>query len=240
MMKMTQDVYDVKYRIQTVLRKFLVRDLRPGKAGKFEISCHVFDDAYDMICFYVSKSDVVMHEDKVTCDIYLMEPVYDMYYYSVDEETEDDALLMVQPVHRYTITDAYYDVYPEREYQKFDLMCMKEKAINEDGHSFLISFLSSFIVPNTFITFTVDKEALYWTHTEYAKDEAHVNLHNGMVAISYKNKSTRWKERTIGETRQHVMRDFLNYKRSIYSKIPVREYFDFLQAEHQISHLFAQ
>lgn len=239
-MKMTQDVYDVKYRIQTVLRKFLVRDLRPGKAGKFEISCHVFDDAYDMICFYVPKSDVVMHEDKVTCDIYLMEPVYDMYYYSVDEETEDDALLMVQPVHRYTITDAYYDVYPEREYQKFDLMCMKEKAINEDEHSFLISFLSSFIVPNTFITFTVDKESLYWTHNEYAKDEAHVNLHNGMVVISYKNKSTRWKERSIDETRQHVMRDFLNYKRSIYSKIPVREYCDFLQAEHQISHLFAQ
>lgn len=239
-MKMTQDVYDVKYRIQTVLRKFLVRDLRPGKADKFEISCHVFDDAYDMICFYVPKSDVVMHEDKVTCDIYLMEPVYDMYYYSVDEETEDDALLMVQPVHRYTITDAYYDVYPEREYQKFDLMCMKEKAINEDEHSFLISFLSSFIVPNTFITFTVDKESLYWTHTEYAKDEAHVNLNSGMIAVHYKNKSTRWKEREIEETRQHVMRDFLNHKRSIYSKIPVREYFDFLQAEHQISHLFAQ
>ena len=239
-MKMTQDVYDVKYRIQTVLRKFLVKDLRPGKADKFEISCHVFDDAYDMICFYVPKSDVVMREDKVTCDIYLMEPVYDMYYYSVDEEAEDDVLLMIQPVHRYTITDAYYAVYPEREYQKFDLMCMKEKAITEDEHSFMISFLSTSIVTNTFITFVVGKDDLYWTHNDCAKDEAHVNLHNCMVKILYKNKSTRWKERAIGETRQHVMRDFLNYKRSIYSKIPVREYLNFLQAEHEISHLFVQ
>ena len=67
-MTMTQDVYDVKYRVQTILRDFLVKDLRPGKADKFEISCRVFDDAYDMICFYVPKSDVVMHDDKVTCD----------------------------------------------------------------------------------------------------------------------------------------------------------------------------
>lgn len=36
------------------------------------------------------------------------------------------------------------------------------------------------------------------------------------------------------------MRDFLNYKRSIYSKIPAREYLDFLQSERKISHLFAQ
>ena len=76
-MTMTQDVYDVKYRVQTILRDFLVKDLRPGKADKFEISCRVFDDAYDMICFYVPKADVVMHDDKVTCDVYLMEPVYD-------------------------------------------------------------------------------------------------------------------------------------------------------------------
>lgn len=239
-MKMTQDVYDVKYRIQTVLRKFLVKDLRPGKAGKFEISCHVFDNAYDMICFYVPKSDVVMHDDKVTCDIYLMESVYDMYYYGADETSDDDMLLMVQPVHRYTITDAYYAVYPEREYQKFDLMCMKEKAINEDEYSFMISFLSTSILPNTFITFVVGKDDLYWTHNEYAKDEAHMNLSNCMIPIHYKNKSTRWKEQSIGETREHVMHDFLNYKRSIYSKIPVYEYLDFLQSEHEISHLFAQ
>lgn len=239
-MTMTQDVYDVKYRLQTILRDFLVKDLRPGKADKFEISCRVFDDAYDMICFYVPKSDVVMHDDKVTCDVYLMEPVYDMYYYGVDEETEDDMLLMIQPVHRYTITDAYYDIYPEREYQKFDLMCMKEKAINEDEHSFMISFLSTFIVPNTFITFVVKKDDLYWTHNEYAKDEAHVNFNSDMITIYYKNKSTGWKGRSVVETREHVMRDFLNYKRSIYSKIPAREYLDFLQAERKISHLFAQ
>lgn len=104
----------------------------------------------------------------------------------------------------------------------------------------MISFLSTFIVPNTFITFVVKKDDLYWTHNEYAKDEAHVNFNSDMITIYYKNKSTGWKERSVVETREHVMRDFLNYKRSIYSKIPAREYLDFLQAERKISHLFAQ
>ena len=38
-MTMTQDVYDVKYRVQTILRDFLVKDLRPGKADNDLFLC---------------------------------------------------------------------------------------------------------------------------------------------------------------------------------------------------------
>ena len=239
-MNMNQNVYDVVYKIQTVLRKFSVRDLRPGKANMYEISCRIFDDMYDMICFYVPMSDVIIHDNGITCDVYLLHSEYDMYYYGIAEDSSDEILLAMHPVHRYAITDAYYEVYPERTYVPFDMMCINEKSINEDEHSFSISFLSALVLPNTFVTFSIPKKDLYWTHNEYAKDEAHIDLRHSLHTITYKNKSTRWKDKALEVSKKRLTRDFLDYKRSIYSKVPVREYQDFLKSEYEISHLFAE
>lgn len=231
---MADAVFQAKYVVETALRGFLRKDLHPGKWQMYRICMPVYDDTLDTIYFYVPQSDVEFKDENI-CTVLLTQKEYDVYYCSKDEDIE----LVREPVNRFVIADAYYQAYPVRKWCLFDLLCVPRKIIYESDDSFTLTFLSTSIAANTPIRFSVPKENLYWVYNEEGPTEyAHVKLKNRVYGVTYKNKKTHWKERTIDVMSDEIAVDFLNNKRAAFSSVSSKIYCNYLLQEQDCSRLF--
>lgn len=232
---MSEKLYDAKYVLQTVLRKFPVKDLRVENQLKYRIDMKVMDDVHDVIYFLVDKSDVFLNKDD-TCDVILTQDEYSVHYFYMNEEMD----MIRRNISRCTITDAYYRVYPERNVFGFDLMCIPSGAISELDSEFALRVLSYSLAQGSFITFTVPKKSLYWVHNEYAgKEYAHVDLKRHIYELTFKNKDTRWKDKVIEVSKEDLIQDFIHAKRSYYYCLSPKVYQERLLDSYAYSCLFA-
>lgn len=230
---MEKSIFDTKYLVQTVLRRFPRKSLRPGKLNMYQIYMDIFDDTLDAICFYVPKTDVE-YDDTEFCTILLTQKEYEVSYYSKDEDVE----MVKERIHRFVITDAYYHAHPELQYHFFDLMCVQKNAVYEAEDVFTITFLSTNIVKNTPITFSVLKKNLHWVLSDEKTKYAHVDLKQRMYRVTFKNKQTRWRESNLDVTSDAIIADFLNSKRAAYEGVSPKTYMAFLEQEYVFSRLF--
>lgn len=232
---MSREIYDAKYVLQTVLKRFPVKDLRVENQAKYRIDLKVMDDIHDVIYFLVDKEDVTLNKDD-TCDIILVQDEYAVHYFYADENED----MIRKMIHRCVITDAYYNAYPERKVFCFDLMCVPAGSVRELDATFALRLMSSNIVKGSFMTFAVPKKSLYWVRNEYAeKDYAHVDLSRNMYEIGYRNRDSHWKDAKLEVSKDRIIKDFLHAKRASYMSMSVREYEERLQGSYEDSNLFA-
>ena len=233
-----EEIYYAKYMLQTVLKKFLIKDLRPGKFDMYQINCDIFDDKFDVICFYVPKSDVIMINDKY-CEVLLTQKEYEVFYYQKDDSVD----VVRENINRCIIADAYYKAHPDKYQFRFDLMCVSSGAILESNDSFSITFMSTKIAPNSFVTFSVSKQSVHWIYDkEHVLDNqyAHIDLNYQIYSVAYKSKETRWKEVSIDVTKDDIIHDFLNSKRAMFFDVLPKKYIEYLQQEYEFSCLFQE
>lgn len=226
-------VFDTKYVVQTVLRKFPRKELHPGKRNMYRICMSVFDDTLDMAYFYVPSKDVEFKDD-MSCTVLLTQDTYDVYYCSKSEEID----VVRDSVHRFVLTDAYYHVYSERKCALFDMFCVSKRAIYELDDSFVVTFLSSEIAQDTFIRFSVPKKRLYWVQ-DCGMEYAHIDLGQNFYGVTFKNKATHWREHTEDVFSDVIALDFLNSKRAACASVSPKLYAAFLEQEYVYSKLFS-